>query len=114
MEPQVIGFSHNRQIVNIVVVLITIDMMNIITVWNLTVIVRPNRAMKKNEFEVMPILVLGLAVDDAVELLMSIVDLFDFKSIAVNLVDEILDGGKLERHLDGGAQQLEKFLLVPH
>lgn len=114
MEFQMLGLSHDRQIRYVIVRRVAINMVDNISHRNLAVVVRPHRTVKKNDFEVMPILVLGLAVDDAVEALVRLVDLLDLEPVAVHLVNEILDGGFLQRSLGGGSQHLKNFLLVFH
>ena len=88
MQFPVLGIGHNRQVGNVVILFVAVDVMNDVAVGNFAKVVRPHRTVKVEDFEIVPIVIgCAFAVGDAVELLMRFIDLLDFETIAIDFVD---------------------------
>ena len=106
MQFSVLRAGHDRQVGDIVVGFVAVNVMNNIAVGNFAMIVSPDRTVQCYDFEKMTIEVVTPAIDKTIEFLMIFVDLLNLEPVAINFFDEVLDGGVLERSFDGGAQLL--------
>ena len=91
-------------------------MMNIVAVGNFTVITNPNHSVKAKQFKVASFHSRRSTrtICYAVEFLVLIVNNFNLRKVAFNLLNHFFDSKRFLRRFDKFAQHFKKFFFVFH
>ena len=110
------GFRQGDQIRDVVIVFVPVTVVDIVTVGNFAVVASPNHTVKTEQFEIASFHSrrTAHAIDDAVKLLMRLVDNFNSWKISFDLANHFFDGERFLRSFNAAAQQIEKFFFVFH